>query len=350
MKKINILQLITGLGMGGAEKVVLDLSRRLDKNQFNIFVIGLSKRDELLYEYIKNGINVQLLRKNNSLKDFKDIVVYINKFIKENNIEIIHAHMTHSLIIASIIKVFNPYLKIIFTSHSFNVGSKARELILFSLKPFRNTDILFSKHLLKFFYKNNYEIIPNGIDISKYDIIVNKNNIFTFIAIGRLETMKNHKLLIEIANKLKDKYSFQIYIVGEGYLRKELEKLIDKYNLQNIVKLLGLRNDVPKFLNKSHCFVMPSLWEGLPISLLEAGASKLPVIVTPVGSITELINDNNGYLSDLEDFEKNMELVLNTYDEAKLKGQNLFDDIKNNYSLESIIQQHENLYKKLING
>ena len=350
MEKINILQLITGLGMGGSEKIVLDLSKGLNKNRFNTFVIGLSKRDELLEEYIKNGINVQLLRKNNSLKDFKDIVLHINRFVKNNNIKIIHAHMTHSLIIASVVKIFNPSVKIVFTPHSFNVGSKYRELILFLLKPFRNIDILFSKHLLKFFYKKNYEIIPNGIDISKYDIISTKNNIFTFIAIGRLEKMKNHKILIEIADKLKDKYSFQIYIVGEGYLRKELENLIDKYNLQNIVKLLGLRNDIPELLNKSHCFVMPSLWEGFPVSLLEAGASKMPVIITPVGSVAGLINENNGYLSKLDDFIKNMELVLNHYDEAKIRGLNLFRDIKKNYSLKFMIKRYENLYKKLING
>ena len=348
MKKVNVLQLITGLGMGGAEKSVLNLSINLNKNFYNNYVIGLSKRDELLNEFLENNVNTVLLRKTNSLKDLFVIVKYVNRFIKEKNIQIIHAHMTHSIIIASILKILNPNIKIVFTSHSFNMGSKIREIIIWLLKPFRNIDIIFSKNMFKFFYKKNYRIIPNGIDISKYELNINKNKKFTFIAVGRLEKMKNHKLLIEIANKLKNKYEFEIWIVGEGYLREELENLIYKYDLKDHVKLLGLRNDIPRLLNQSHCFVMPSLWEGFPISILEAGASGIPIISTPVGSIPSLINNKNGYLAEIKEFEIKMEEVLNNYQQAKEKAIRLKEKTINEYSIQNIVKKHEILYKELI--
>lgn len=348
MKKINILQLVTGLGMGGAEKVVLDLAKYTSKDELNIFVVAMSKRDELLQEFLDNNINTTLLRKSNSIKDIVSIIKSINKFIKEKNIQIIHAHMTHSIIVASILKILNPSLEIVYTSHNLNIGSKIRELIVWSLKLFRDVDIVFSKDILKYFYKQNYRVIPNGIKVDKYNLGLEKNQKFTFIAIGRLETVKNHKFLVEMANELKDKYDFEIQIVGNGYLRAELVELIQKYALEERVKLLGLRNDIPELLSQAHCLLMPSLWEGLPIVILEAGASSLPVISTPVGSIPSLLNRENAYLLELDGFKNKMIEVLDDYEDAKLKGKKLFEDIKLKYSIEAVIDEHEKIYKELV--
>ena len=171
MKKINILQLITGLGMGGAEKVVLDLVKYTSKEEFNTTVVAMSKRDELYQEFLSNKIDTKLLKKSNSFKDILYIVNSINSLVKEKNIQIIHAHMTHSIIVASILKILNPSLKVVFTSHNFNIGSKFREFIVFLLKPFRDIDIVFSKDILKYFYKSKYKVIPNGIKIDKYIFI-----------------------------------------------------------------------------------------------------------------------------------------------------------------------------------
>jgi len=348
MQKINVLQLVTGLGMGGAEKVVLDLAKYTSKDKFNTFVVAMSKREELLEEFLLSGINTTMLKKSNSLTDLIDIIRAVNKFIKTNNIQIIHAHMTHSIIVASIIKVLNPSIKIVYTSHNLNIGSKVREMIIWSLKVFRNLDIVFSKDILKFFYKKNYKIIPNGIKVDKYSLNLEKNKKFTFIAVGRLETVKNHIFLIEIANELKNKYDFEIQIVGNGYLKEELENLIQKYNLENYVKLLGLRNDIPQLLGQSHCLLMPSLWEGLPIVILEAGASSLPVVSTPVGSVPSLLNGENAYLVELDGFKNKMIEVLEDRENATLKGKKLFEEINLKYSIEAIVEAHEKIYQESV--
>lgn len=348
MKKINVLQLITGLGMGGAEKVVLDLAKYTSKKDFNTFVVSLSKRDELLKEFLDNKINTTILNKTNSIKDIFLLIYELNSFIKNKKIQIIHAHMTHSIIIASLLKILNPSLKIVYTSHNLFIGSKLREFIIWSLKPFRNKDILFSKDILKYFYKSNFKIIPNGIKINKYNLDLPKNKQFTFISIGRLETVKNHKFLIELAKDLKDKYEFKIQIVGQGYLKKELEELIKKYKVENHVELLGLRNDISELLNKAHCFLMPSLWEGLPIVILEAGASSLPIVSTPVGSIPSLLNKDNAYLVELNNFKNEIIHILENQELAKEKGKKLLEKINKTYSIEHIIYEHEKIYKELL--
>lgn len=348
MKKINVLQLVTGLAMGGAEKVVFDLAKYTNRNAFNTFVLALSKNDERLEEFKNNNINTTILRKSKGLKDFIQIIKAVNSFIKKNKIDIIHAHMTHSVIIASFIKIINPSIKIVYTSHNLNIGSRLRELIVWSLKSFRDIDIIFSKDILKYFYKKNYQIIPNGIKVEDYDLDLIKYKKFTFIAVGRIEDVKNHKFLIEIAKILKNKFDFEIQIVGEGSSKDELKRLIEQYELNDTVKLLGLRNDIPQLLNKSHCLLMPSLWEGLPIVILEAGASRLPVISTPVGSITSLLNDNNAYVTGLDKFQENMINVMTNYEEAEKKGLNLFKNVNEYYSIEAVVQAHEIIYKGLV--
>ena len=143
---------------------------------------------------------------------------------------------------------------------------------------------------------------------------------------------------------LKDNFDFELQIVGDGYLKSELQSMIDDFGLNQKVKLLGLRRDIPFLLNKAHCFLMPSFWEGLPIVLLEAGASRLPIISTSVGSIPVLLNNENSTLVELNSFEEAMIEIINNYEKANKKAQNLFDKIKKEYSIEQIVRKHEKIY------
>ena len=134
MKKINILQLVTGLGMGGAEKVVYDLAFNSDKSKFNTYVIALSKRVERVQEFIDAKIDTTVLHKDNTLSNLFSMIKEINLFIKEKEIDVIHAHMSHPMIIATILKILNPKVRIVTTSHNIDIESKVREIFLYIFK------------------------------------------------------------------------------------------------------------------------------------------------------------------------------------------------------------------------
>jgi len=249
------------------------------------------------------------------------------------------------------VKILNPKIKLVFTSHNISFGSKFRERLIYLLKPFRNKDILFSNEQLSSIYKKNYDIIPNGVDTDAYQTPQLKYDKFTFLAVGRLERVKNHIKLLECALELKKKnYAFQIHIAGEGDQREKLEKYIVDHSLQENVTLLGLRSNIAELMAKSHVFVIPSLWEGLPIVILEAGASNLPVISTPVGTIPSLINASNGYLAVEDEFCEAMENTILNYEEATIKAVELQKKIVADYSIGSIVDKHERLYENLTNG
>ena len=348
MDKYNILQLITGLGMGGAEKVVLDLTKHIDRENFEISVVSLTDRIELLDDFRDENINTTVLFGQKTLISFLYLVKKVNKYVKDNKIQLIHAHMTHALVIASVVKVLNPKIKIVYTSHNLNIGSRLRELLVWFLKPYRNIDIIFSKDILKFFYKKNHIVIPNGINLKKYDLNLKKHETFTITCVGRLEYVKNHEFLINLADKLKNEFEFKIQVVGTGVLESKLKSEVEKLKLENYIIFLGLRNDIPQILSKSHCFVLPSLWEGLPIVLLEAGASKLPIVSTSVGSIPSLLNENTAYVCDLTNFKNAIIEIFYDYDNALKKADKLYERIDSHYAIDSILKEHEKVYINLL--
>ncbi len=349
--KINLLHLITGLGVGGAERVVLDLSRNSDKQRYQTSVLSMSKQDGMLEVFKKEDIEVDVLYKSSSIKDFFKIVNEVNSHIEKQKIQVIHAHMTDAMMVAVMVKLFHPKLKLVFTSHNITFGSKIRTVAIKLLKPFRDRDILFSEEQLSPIYKKDYELIPNGIDINRYQLKAKKDEIFTFITVGRLEKQKDHIKLLESALKLKNRgVTFQILIVGEGKEPEQKEKIqtfIATHHLEEQVHLLGVRFDIPELISKADCFVLSSAWEGLPIVLLEAAASRVPIISTPVGSIPSLIDEHSGYLAD-EDFAETMEEVMNHYASAKERASLLYNKVAKNYSIESIVKRHEKIYEELV--
>ncbi len=356
MEKINVLHIITGLSIGGAEKVLLDLCTNLDKDKITNHAIGLNDEKTLTEDFIQNKIPIKALNMKKSVVSFLKTTQFLYKYTKKHNIQILHTHMFHPLIFAFILKIARPKLKIVFTSHNVNIGSKLREAITYLLKPFRDTDIVFSKDMITRIYVKNTKVIPNGIDTSLYKKKIEKTDKYVFISVGVLREQKNQLFLPSCARYLKDNgvKNFEIQIVGganaSGDMREEIKAEIKKYGVEDEVKMLGPRRDIQQLLQKADCFVMPSHFEGLPIALLEAGASSLVVNSTPVGAIPSVINKETGYLSDLDNFAKTMEEIINNPKEAQRRADNLHKIVVDQFSIKSMAKAHEDLYLSIIEG
>lgn len=346
--KIDVLQVITALDVGGAERVVLELANglRVDSNVGVAYLLNQTKLKEqyqdLNIPYFWLGV------KRGNILSFIKAIHSLNKTIKQYDIKILHAHMFHSLLISLVVKnIFNKNIKIVFTSHNFEGFSFLRKKIIKNTKKLRNADIVFSQTQHPELIKEKFVIIPNGINIVKSPSRNHKKTPFTFVTVGRLEKQKNHKSLIEAFSKLSETNS-QLWIVGDGILRSELTDIIKEKGLESRVILLGIRKDVHKLLNDADCFVLSSLWEGMPMALLEAGMSGIPIITTNVGAIPEVMNSGYGYIGQIESLSSMMEHVINNYEEALAKANNFKLQVNDKFSSEAMIKKHIDLYSNLI--
>jgi len=347
MKKCRVLHIITSLAVAGAEKVLLDLCIHHDRERFEYLVAGLNDWDYLLDDFKKNTLYSTSIGMGKDPKSFFKALKELDSIIKKYDIKIIHAHMQHPLLMAYMLKLKHPKLKIVHTSHNENLGSKFWELFTGKLKSFRDADVIFSKEMRSKFYLEDAYVIPNGISIDKYKVNAKKEEKFTYLSIGILREQKNQKFLIKNAKELQKRgVDFQIWIVGNGPLEDELKTLIKDEGVEDLVKMLGLRDDIPRLLNQAHALVMPSFFEGLPITILEAGAAKLPIIATDVGVIKSVTGDD-AYICDLDTFIDKMETVYKNYNDALKKADNLYQRIVAKYSIESMAREHEKIYEKL---
>lgn len=348
-RPIKVIQIITGLDYGGAEKVVLDLSRGLMDKGNEVLCVSLSLKQNMISEFEKDGIEVIQLKVRKNPLSLVGSLIKFNRIIRERKIELVHAHLLHAMLFASLSRVFYHSWALIYTPHSIKFGSWYRKYLIKALKFLRTKDVLFSKEHYSSIFKKDFSVIPNGIAMPLEKGAAQKFDTFTFLAVGRLESMKNHKSLIPIAAELKNqKRKFQILIAGEGPLKSELQKLIQEKALDDEFVLLGFRDNILDLCRRSHAFLMPSLWEGMPISILEAASAGLPVISTPVGSIPSLIDKKTGYLGQIPEFPKMMLEVMDHYPEAFKKATMLKQKVKNEYTIERVLELHLLLYQQSI--
>lgn len=349
-KRVSVLHLTIGLGIGGAEQVIYDLVVNNDNEKVDLYVKSMLKNSKAsLSKFQQAGIDTEVLGVTKNPLTLIRAMVKLHHAINDHKIKILHAHMFHAFILAFFVKITQPKIKIVFTYHASGMKSYIRECILFLLSPMRDVDIIFSEKSKEYFTKDQYKVIPNGIDVEKYKKTESKFDKFTFISVARLEDSKNHKALVDICKKLAA-YEFQILIAGQGYLEVELKELVRANQLEEKINFLGVRHDIPELLAKSHVFLLPSIREGLPIVLLEAGASAMPIISTNVGSIPLLLDKNNSFMSDIEDFPKYMIKTMEDYDIAHKKGKALREKVYNEFSIDKVSQDHETIYLDLNNG
>ncbi|MEM5686833.1 glycosyltransferase [Bacillus cereus] len=202
--------------------------------------------------------------------------------------------------------------------------------------------------------------IPNGIEIDSFrrDITIGKakrielgiSNQFVWLAVGRVESEKDYPNLIMAFNELiKSNGNCVLVIVGEGSKLDEIKELAIELGVDEKIKFLGKRSDIKDLMSMSDSFVLSSIYEGLPMVLLEASVCELPLIATDVGGNREVINDGeNGYLvskSNPMELAGKMLQIMNLGVEERLNmGNKARKYVEEKYRIEKVLDEWEKLY------
>jgi len=377
MQRINLLYVITELELGGAQKQLLSLINHLDQDKFRPFLFTAKDGFLIPEAQALNGLTLKksrcLERQINPIKDLLALIE-IYWFIKRNNIEIVHTHSSKAGILGRLAARLAKVGVIIHTVHgwSFNDYQTRVERLFFIW--LERLSARFSDKLVVVSYydrqkgldnhigkENKYRFIRYGVDYTEFNIKdqnireelgINPKD----LAVGMIACFKPQKSprdFIRLAFLTKRILpDARFLLVGDGALRKKIEKLIHKFNLEKQIILAGWRKDIPRILSAIDVFVLTSLWEGLPISVLEAMASSKPVITTHTGGVAEIIIEGeSGFMvppGDTNKMSEKLAILLKDKNLRTQMGQNAKDSLDSNFTITNMIRSNENLYEELI--
>lgn len=362
-KNINVLHLISSLEMGGAEKLLVELLKNAGSQYGNFTVVVMNDKtnEELKKELLSTGYKVYFLNRKESHKHPKYLFQLLN-IINKHKINIIHSHNYGSKHWAILCKIFNPKIKLVFTLHSMGIFDNYSKIKLFLHRKFIDKNIAISDVVMK--DANNFGVsktkrIYNGIELKKYiSKINNKNDCLNIINVSRItHKIKGQDILIKALKECKNKgIDFVCNFVGGVYdYDKEsfeyLQKLVNELDLKENINFLGNRNDIPELLSNSDLFILPSRCEGLGLAILEAMASKIPVIASNVDGPAELItNEETGLLFESENYKDLAGKIKYLYDNRESMGvlvENAYKFVQD-FDILVMCENYNELYKSLI--
>ncbi|MCS6922926.1 MAG: glycosyltransferase, partial [Fimbriimonadales bacterium] len=174
------------------------------------------------------------------------------------------------------------------------------------------------------------------------------------VHIGRFTKQKNHEMLIRAFAQLRPPASARLLLVGEGELQPQMEQLVRDLGLAEQIRFLGVRSDIPELLNASDIFVLPSRWEGNPMSVMEAMAAGLPVVATAVGGVPELVeNGASGLLVPSDDVAALAQALQTLVDNPSLRatmGHKARQVAQERFDARAMTRAYESLYESILAG
>lgn len=296
---MKILYVITGLALGGAEKVVVDLADQMFLKGHEVKIAYLT--GEVLVKPQAEQIEIIALQLNRATDLFSASGRY-RSLVKRYQPDVVHAHMVHANIFTRLNRLGCAIPRLLCTAHSSNEGGQARMFAYRATNFLSNfnsnvsqeaTESLINKGA---FSVKNLQTVYNGVDLNKFNKLQQtkpQHDHVKLLAVGRFSEAKDYPNLLQAIAILREQSSqaFHLKIAGDGDLRPVLEKMITELNLEQHVTLLGKRSDIPDLLSQADIFVLASEFEGLPTVVLEAMACQCYVVATDCGGTAEIMGE-----------------------------------------------------------
>lgn len=316
-KKIKILFQGLSTNLGGIETYLYNLCRNIDRNKFEIsfMVFDYGKKVCFEDELINLGAKIYKItpRTKNYFKFKKDL----KNLYKNNEFDFIHFNLMDFSCFERI-TLANKYSKAKIIIHSHNAGfgkniSKKTRILhqigKFKLRKIEYLKVACGEQAGKWMFKDEaFEVFYNGIDIEKFtfnnqyreeirdELQIDYNTILIGL-VGKFEKQKNHEFLIKIFYEyIKYNDNCKLVLIGEGSLKQNIIKQVEEFNISENVIFLGKREDTYKIYSAMDFFLMPSLYEGLSIALVEAQVNGLKCYTSDSVDINSNISGNVEFL------------------------------------------------------
>ena len=306
---------IETLGTGGAEVLLADVTRRLDRTRFLSRVFVLDAPLDLQPRFAAAGVEVESLLVPPRRRPVRCLVA-LTRRLRRFAPAVVHTHLYYGNVFGRIAARLAGGAPVVTTLHNPDYTFEARPTALFAAKKAldrftgrRNAVLLAVSEAVAEDYRRNMgwaaiRVLRNGVDLEQYSPGDSPHNGAAWggdgtrlFAVGRLHAQKGHGVLLEaIARCRAEGVALSLALVGEGPLRAVLEEQARRLGLEEQVRFLGRRDDVRDLLRAAEVFVFPSLYEAVGIALLEAMACGTAVVASRAGGIPEIVQDGESGL------------------------------------------------------
>jgi len=367
-RKINVIHLVEELTIGGLEKILTSIVLNLDKKKYNVSVWCLREGGFFANKLAKEGIDFKILHISTSRNPLSIYKLY--KLLKSRKFDIIHTHAYSAGTIGRMSAFLAGVPVIISHNHSvYDYYNRRYHFVEWFLSLITDRVVCVSDIANRFANEtqriNARKLITihNGID-SEYTVLEKRTSGLrkelgipvdhsVICTIAHLEEHKGVKYLLESASLLlQSRNDVSFLVVGEGRLKEKLKILCADLKIEENVVFAGERGDIPEILSLTDIFVLPSLREGLPLTILEAMACGKPVIATNVGGIPEVVKDGvSGILispKDPEALHSAINELLGDREKLKKMGHNGKRVYSESFDSKTMIGKIEDLYDSLM--
>lgn len=375
MAKIKVLYILPSLAAGGAERATADLARHIDKDRFDVSICVYGSRTESFIErdLFSSGIKVRYVNRRYSKNPFYNSAFYfyslviIERIIRDIAPDVIDFRISSMSYIVAVSLLFFKRVSLVYDIQSMPEKELSRSnarLLKACINNFGVMPVVLSDRFAPILNDicgtKRCEVIPNGIDLDDFKVpfhiereAFSRSGDIIMVYVAYFRSGKNHQFLIRsFAEILKLHPKTVLLLAGDGELIEDSKALARDLGIDRSVKFLGRRDDVHSILSISDIFVIPSEWEGAPISILEAMASGLPVVASSVGGIVDMVKHGlTGFLFPVNDQRAFFESVSSLINDPKIRREmgDRAKEAAKGYDMITVADKFARLYSREVN-
>jgi glycosyltransferase involved in cell wall biosynthesis len=363
----KVLHVIDSLVPEGAEQLLIDILSKSDRTNHEYVVCCLASRGPIADEIEDLGIPVCVIGRTRKI----DVRCYrrLKALIREFDPDIVHTHLFTSSFWGRI-AAFRMGKMCVVTEHNTSDWKRwyhrvaNRWLARITSKVIAVSDGVKSSLVQNDrIHPDRITVIQNGLSLDRMkangsgsvlrrEFKCDDDDILA-VTVASLTEQKGHRYLIEAAQQfVRNRPNLKVACVGDGPLRKELEARVQARHLGDNVTFTGVRRDIRDILDAADVFILPSLYEGLSISLLEAAAMAKPIITTSIGTSEEIIQDGETGLMvkpcEASEIARALEYCADNRAQAIAMGKRASRLVRSNFSVEKTAREYEELYRDLL--
>lgn len=359
---MKILYIITQLGVGGAESVLVSMAEKMIELGHEVEIVSLLDINKQKFD---SRILIHVLDlKRSPFSSLMNIRSIIRKFQPD----VVHSHCLHGNIVARLMRIIVPMKKLVTTAHNTYEG-QGLVMSIFKYTNFLSdvitnvsTDAVKAFENKKYVKSSQMIVMFNIIDIHKFEFSLDsrneyrnmfgiKENELALIAVGSMKDSKDYPNLLKAVQLLKEKKlkKFRLFIVGDGQLMDETQSLTSRLDLDAYVSFLGNRSDVNALLSMADIFILSSKHEGLPTVLVEAAMAKNIIITTDCGGVDDILptRENVVHTDDSLILAEKISEVMQWDNNKSINNINrVYDFVSTNLDPDIVSQQWLKIYSK----